>query len=113
MNKSNQQVPLYNSRGINVYVKLLNQRYPHVNIREVLNYAKMAPYEVADQAHWFTQKQINRFYEKCVQLSGNENIALGIRRDVPASVRGIRTVDGEYTFETPLSFGWGLRMEWG
>ncbi|MBW2593685.1 MAG: HD-GYP domain-containing protein [Deltaproteobacteria bacterium] len=75
MNKSNQQAPLYNSRGINVYVKLLNQRYPHVNIREILNYAGMAPYEVADQAHWFTQKQINRFYEKCVQLSGNENIA--------------------------------------
>jgi HD-GYP domain-containing protein (c-di-GMP phosphodiesterase class II) len=66
---------LYNSRGLNVYAKLLERKYPHVNITELLNYAKMAPYEVADQAHWFTQEQIDRFYEKCVQLSGNENIA--------------------------------------
>ena len=75
MNKVHENDPLYNSRGINVYVKLLERRYPHVNITELLNYAGMAHYEVADQAHWFTQEQIDRFYEKCVQLSGNEHIA--------------------------------------
>ena len=75
MNQSYQQIPLYNSRNIDVYIKLLEQRYPSVDIAELLNYAKMTSYEVADQAHWFTQEQIDRFYEKCVQLSGNENIA--------------------------------------
>ena len=75
MKKLSHTDPLYNSRGMAVYIKLLEKRYPHVSIPEVLRYAKMASYEVADQAHWFTQNQIDRFYEKCVQLSGNENIA--------------------------------------
>jgi HD-GYP domain-containing protein (c-di-GMP phosphodiesterase class II) len=35
----------------------------------------MESYEVADQAHWFTQEQINLFYEKLSRLTQNENIA--------------------------------------
>jgi HD-GYP domain-containing protein (c-di-GMP phosphodiesterase class II)/Tfp pilus assembly protein PilZ len=35
----------------------------------------MKAYEVADQGHWFTQEQVDRFYEKLVQMSGNEHIA--------------------------------------
>ena len=66
---------IYSSRGINVYLQLLAQKYPHVNIPELLLYARMKPYEVADQGYWFTQEQIDRFYEKARQLSGNDNIA--------------------------------------
>ncbi|MBN1930217.1 MAG: HD domain-containing protein [Desulfobacterales bacterium] len=66
---------IYNSRIIDTYIKLVKEKYPFVNINEVLNYAKMACYEVADQGHWFTQEQINRFYKKLVELTGNENIA--------------------------------------
>ena len=75
MNSQSQKKALYNSRNINVYLKLIKRRYPHVNIPELLQYARMAPYEVADQAHWFTQEQIDRFYEKCVLMTGNEAIA--------------------------------------
>ena len=75
MNQSYQQTPLYNSRNIDVYIKLLKKKYPYVNIFELLHHSKMEPYEVADQAHWFTQEQIDQFYEKCVLLTGNENIA--------------------------------------
>jgi len=67
--------PLYNSRIIDTYIKLIKRKYTYVNISELLTYAEMQPYEVADQGHWFTQDQIDRFYEKLVQLSGNENIA--------------------------------------
>ncbi len=67
--------PLYNSRGIHNYIKLLNNRYSHVNITELLDYAGMKPYEIADQGHWFSQKQIDLFYEKLVNVTGNENIA--------------------------------------
>ncbi|MEZ4598542.1 MAG: HD domain-containing phosphohydrolase [Syntrophotaleaceae bacterium] len=38
-------------------------------------YAGMRSYEVADQGHWFTQDQIDRFYDKLVELTGNTNLA--------------------------------------
>jgi HD-GYP domain-containing protein (c-di-GMP phosphodiesterase class II) len=35
----------------------------------------MKAYEVADQGHWFTQEQVDLFYEKLVKVTGNVNIA--------------------------------------
>ena len=67
--------PLYNSRIINSYIKLIKRKYPSVNILELLDYADMKPQEVDDQGHWFTQTQVDRFYERSVVLTGNENIA--------------------------------------
>jgi HD-GYP domain-containing protein (c-di-GMP phosphodiesterase class II) len=67
--------PLYNSRLIDTYIKLIKRHYNYVNIYELLNYAQMEPYQVSDQGHWFTQKQIDLFYEKVVQLTGNVNMA--------------------------------------
>ncbi|MDO9262684.1 MAG: HD domain-containing phosphohydrolase, partial [Desulfosalsimonadaceae bacterium] len=67
--------PLYNSRIIHSYVQLLKKRYPDVNVKALLDDAGMKPHEVDDQGHWFTQNQIDRFYERLVALTGNENIA--------------------------------------
>ncbi len=66
---------LYSSRIIDTYLKLLSKRYPLVDIPELLAAAGMKPYEVADQWHWFTQEQIDRFYAELVTLTGNEDIA--------------------------------------
>lgn len=66
---------IYNSRIIDYYVRLITSKYSYVNVSELLHYAGMKAYEVADQGHWFTQEQIDLFYEKLVQLTGNENIA--------------------------------------
>jgi hypothetical protein len=76
MNSSNKtgSSPLYNSRIVDNYLKLLKRKYSFVNIGEVLNYADIKAYEVADQGHWFTQEQINRFQEKVQELTGNPNI---------------------------------------
>ena len=67
--------PLYNSRIIDTFIKLIKSKYSYVNIGELLNFANMKPYEVADQGHWFTQEQVDLFYEKLVKDTGNENIA--------------------------------------
>ena len=67
--------PLYNSRIVDTYIRFLKSRYKQVDIAEILDYAGMSPYEVADQWHWFTQSQVDRFYEKVVELTDNENIA--------------------------------------
>ncbi len=71
----NENTPLYNSRVIDTYTKLIKAKHADINISELLNYAGMKPYEVADQGHWFTQQQINRFYEKLVTMTNNRNIA--------------------------------------
>src|SRR6056297_3946810 len=72
---SKKEEPLYNSRIINSYIKLIKRKYPSVNISELLEFADMKPQEVDDQGHWFTQTQVDRFYERSVVLTGNENIA--------------------------------------
>ncbi|MBM2834597.1 MAG: hypothetical protein HW406_1758 [Candidatus Brocadiaceae bacterium] len=68
-------LPLYNSRIINTYIKLIRSRYNYINISELLTYAKIEPYQVEDEGHWFTQDQINLFYERLEKLSGNKDIA--------------------------------------
>jgi len=69
------EVPLYNSRIIDAYVKFIKRRHPDVDICSLLHYAGMKPQEVDDQGHWFTQIQVDRFYEKAVAATGNENLA--------------------------------------
>ena len=69
------ETPLYNSRIVDTYIKLLKRRYCYVDIDEVLQYAGMKAYEVADQGHWFTQEQIDRFHAILLQKTGNINIS--------------------------------------
>jgi HD-GYP domain-containing protein (c-di-GMP phosphodiesterase class II)/Tfp pilus assembly protein PilZ len=67
--------PLYNSRIIDTYTRLIKSRYSFIDINALLKSADMKAYEVADQGHWFTQDQVDRFYEKLVHMSGNQHIA--------------------------------------
>jgi HD-GYP domain-containing protein (c-di-GMP phosphodiesterase class II) len=69
------QTPLYSSRIIDTYIKLLKSRYSFVDIDEILDYAGMKAYQVADQGHWFSQEQIDRFYAIVLEKTGNDNIA--------------------------------------
>jgi HD-GYP domain-containing protein (c-di-GMP phosphodiesterase class II) len=75
MVKYDKNAPLYNSRGINVWIEFIKDKYPNVSIDEILEYANIQRYEVFDQGHWFTQEQIDRFYEKALELTNNVHIA--------------------------------------
>ncbi len=66
---------LYNSRIIDTYIKLIKRKYSFVDINDLLRSAGMKPYQVADQGHWFTQEQVDLFYEKALKETGNNNIA--------------------------------------
>ena len=72
---TNMSLPLYNSRIIHAYLALLKDKYPHIDIEKILRHAHMDPCEIADQGHWFSQEQVDLFYEKLVQLTGDESIA--------------------------------------
>lgn len=67
--------PLYNSRIIDTYIKLIRRKYSFINVSDLLDYAQMEPHEIEDQGHWFTQEQVNLFYERLVKLTGTEGVA--------------------------------------
>jgi len=67
--------PLYNSRIIDLFLKLLRKKYQHVDIDELIKYAGMKAWEIADTGHWFSQRQIDMFNEKLIQLTGDPGIA--------------------------------------
>jgi HD-GYP domain-containing protein (c-di-GMP phosphodiesterase class II) len=83
--------PLYNSRITNTYLKLVRKRYPQVDIGALLAHAGMEAHQVADEGHWFTQRQVNRFQEKLRELTGNPHIAreAGLFSASPEALGGI------------------------
>ena len=65
---------LYNSFLIDPYIRLINKRYPHVDINEALAAAAIMPWEAADESHWLTQEQINKFTDQAIKLTGNPDL---------------------------------------
>ncbi len=86
---------LYNSRILNTYVNLLQNRYPHVDINSVLEQSGIEEYELSDQGHWHTDAQVNRFYELIVNATGNENLAREAGRH--AAAPGVLGMMRQYT----------------
>lgn len=66
---------LYNSKIIANYLKLLKRRYPFVDLTVLLSQAGMEPYQVEDEGHWFTQAQVDQFFEYLAKATGESNIA--------------------------------------
>ena len=60
----NDATTLYNSRGIKVWLEYLQDYHPEVEGGPILKYAGMTMQAVEDPGHWFTQEQIDRFYER-------------------------------------------------
>ncbi len=83
--KNSADVPLYSSRIINTYLEYFNKYYPEIEIDGILTYANMTRYEVEDPGHWFTQRQIDLFYEKSVEKTGNRNIAREVGRFIASA----------------------------
>ena len=82
--------PLYSSRITKIYLDYIGKNYPDVDIAFVLQYADITKDEVADQSHWFTQEQVDRFQEAVVEQTGNPDIS----REA-----------GRYAIETPAATG--------
>ncbi len=69
------ETKLYNSRITNTYLEFLSSEYPHVNTRQLLEYAGIEKYEVEDPAHWLTQDQVDRLHAIMVRKTNNPDIA--------------------------------------
>ena len=76
MNQSScSAIPLYNSRILKVFLGCIQNDFPDVNPDEVLREAEIEIYEIEDPAHWFTQEQVDRFYDAALKLTGEPEIA--------------------------------------
>ena len=67
--------PLYNSRIIHSFVRLVERKYRQVDLKQVLRDSGIEPYEVNDEGHWFTQAQVNRLVAQLEQATGNPGIS--------------------------------------
>jgi len=77
--------PLYNSVLIAPYIEYLGKYYPDVDIDSILSDAGMTDYQLGDKGHWFTQRQVDLFYESLSKKTGNPNIAQEVGRFVITS----------------------------
>jgi predicted hydrocarbon binding protein len=99
---------LYNTILLATYMDLLEAKYPLVNVDKLLEYAKIARYELEDRGHWLTQEQVDRFYEFLVKNTGNHQIAREAGRFVVESKSS--SLLRQYTagFVTPSMAYWTL-----
>jgi len=66
---------LYNSKLIKTYIDLVEEKYPHIDVEALLRYSEMNRNQIADPDVWFTQAQVNRFYQKLVELNKGHELA--------------------------------------
>ncbi|MBJ6749209.1 sensor histidine kinase [Geomonas anaerohicana] len=84
-----EEQPLYNSKIISIFVSLLQKKYPHVDVPELLRYAEITPYDLSDEGHWLTQRQVDRFHTRMTQLVGADIAREGGRYAASAAAHGM------------------------
>ena len=72
--------PLYNSRIIKTYVEYLGRYFPDVDIVPLLKYADIETYQLDDEGHWLTQRQVDCFQKILVQTIQDPDIARKVGR---------------------------------
>ncbi|MBA3028188.1 MAG: response regulator [Desulfobacteraceae bacterium] len=67
--------PIYNSRITKIYIEYLNKTYPEIDINAIIAHAGMTDDEIKDQAHWFSQNQVDRFQDAVSKETNNPDVA--------------------------------------
>ena len=72
--------PLYSSRLTKNYVEYIREFYPELDIEPILKYANINSYEIEDQGHWFSQRQVDRFHEALALKTGDPDLPRKVGR---------------------------------
>ena len=72
--------PLYNSRILKNYVEYLNRYLPDIDIAPLLNYADIETYQLDDEGHWLTQRQVDRFHTMLAKTTQDPDISRKVGR---------------------------------
>jgi len=101
--------PLYNSRLIKNYIEYTKKHYPEVDIDYLLSYAGITTYELEDQGHWFTQRQVDRFNEILTKKTGDTNISREMGRYAASSKASGAVKQYALGFMTPAAAYWVVK----
>jgi PAS domain S-box-containing protein len=99
-------VQLYNSNNLLLFLEYIAKHYPEISIAEVLDYASISELEIRDTGQWFTQTQVNRFYEILEQKTKNPNLAREVGRFVVLSKASSMIRQYTSSFITPRIAFW-------
>jgi len=72
--------PLYNSRILKNYVEYLKKNLPDIDIAPLLNYADIETYQLDDEGHWLTQRQVDRFHTILAKTTQDHDISRKVGR---------------------------------
>lgn len=95
--------PLYSTRIIKFFVEYINTHYPDIHLEPILDYAGMKRYQIDDEGHWFSQGQVDRFYERLVIETGDADIAREAGRYSALSKSGLAAQQYALSFVTPVA----------
>ena len=73
--KPSEDAALYNSKIVDTYLRLIKRKYGYIDTNKLLSCANMELYQVEDEGHWFTQRQVDLFHEQLSKMTGSENIS--------------------------------------
>ncbi len=100
--------PLYNSRIIKNWFEYVKKHYPDLDIEAILSDAHIAKYQLEDQGHWFTQRQVDRFYKQLSLETQNADISRDVGRYVASSESSGVLRQYALGFMTPAAAYWML-----
>jgi PAS domain S-box-containing protein len=98
-----EDIPLYNTRIINSFAEYIREYHPQVDMIPIWNYAGITTYQLEDEGHWLTQKQVDRFYEILVKTTGDPEIARKVGQYTPFSQAAGKVSQYTLGFMTPAS----------
>lgn len=80
-----EEAPLYNTAIIKSFAEYISKYHPRLDMMPILDYAGITTYQLADEGHWLTQTQVDRFYEILVKTAGDPDIARKAGQYAPSS----------------------------
>ena len=66
--------PLYNSRVIGTFLDYFKSARPDIDIPDLLIDSSISPYEVEDEGHWLTQRQVDAFHDAVMKQTNDPTI---------------------------------------
>ncbi len=66
--------PLYNSRIISNFVEFLKAERPELDTRDILAKSGIPPYELEDEGHWLTQRQVDAFHDILMEKTNDPSL---------------------------------------
>jgi PAS domain S-box-containing protein len=65
---------LYNSRVIITFIEYLKEKRPDIDVESLLKDSGISSYELEDEGHWLTQKQVDGFHDALMERTHDASI---------------------------------------